>query len=93
MIQEIKVTFQPSGRSVYVLPGTLLLEAAARAGFVIETPCGGSGTCGKCLVKVVDGVSEVSDREKEIFSTDQINQGFSTADNHENSFIIDDGIL
>ena len=41
---EIKVTFQPSGRSVFVLPGTLLLEAAGRAGIVLQTPCGGRGT-------------------------------------------------
>ncbi len=51
---EIKVTFQPSGRSVYVLPGTVLLEAAGRAGVILQTPCGGKGTCGKCRVKLVD---------------------------------------
>ncbi len=51
---EVKVTFQPSGRSVYVLPGTLLLEAAGRAGIILQTPCGGKGTCGKCRV-LVDG--------------------------------------
>jgi len=49
---EVKVTFQPSGRSVYVLPGTLLLEAAGRAGIILQTPCGGKGTCGKCRVMV-----------------------------------------
>ena len=52
---EVKVTFQPSGRSVYVLPGTQLLEAAGRAGIILKTPCGGQGTCGKCLVRVADG--------------------------------------
>ncbi|MCK5849432.1 MAG: DUF4445 domain-containing protein [Kiritimatiellae bacterium] len=75
MTQEVKVTFQPSGRSVFVLPETLLIEAAARAGFVIETPCGGAGTCGKCLVKVVDGNCSVCDKTREILSPDQINQG------------------
>jgi len=39
---------------VYVLPGTLLLEAAGRAGIILQTPCGGKGTCGKCRV-LVDG--------------------------------------
>ena len=55
MSNEIKVTFQPSGRSVYVLPGTLLLEAAGRAGIILQTPCGGKGTCGKCKVRLVGG--------------------------------------
>ena len=52
---QIKVTFQPSGRSVYVLPGTLLLEAAGRAGIALRTPCGGNGTCGKCRVRIAQG--------------------------------------
>ncbi len=50
--EEIKVTFQPSGRTVYVLPGTPLLEAAGRAGIILQTPCGGQGTCGKCKVQI-----------------------------------------
>ncbi len=49
---EVKVTFQPSGRSVYALPGTMVLEAAGRAGIILQTPCGGKGTCGKCRVLV-----------------------------------------
>ena len=49
---EIKVTFEPSGRSVYVLPGTPLLEAAGRAGIILQMPCGGQGTCGKCKVQI-----------------------------------------
>ena len=40
---QLKITFQPNGRSVFVLRGTTILEAAARAGMVIETPCGGAG--------------------------------------------------
>ena len=53
--EEVKVTFQPSGRTVYVLPGTVLLEAAGRAGIILQTPCGGRGTCGKCRVRIVAG--------------------------------------
>ena len=49
---EIKVTFQPSGRGVYVLPGTPLMEAAGRAGIILQQPCGGQGTCGKCKVQI-----------------------------------------
>jgi uncharacterized 2Fe-2S/4Fe-4S cluster protein (DUF4445 family) len=53
--EEIKVRFQPSGRTVYVLPGTKIVEAAGRAGIILQTPCGGQGTCGKCRVKIVRG--------------------------------------
>jgi uncharacterized 2Fe-2S/4Fe-4S cluster protein (DUF4445 family) len=50
--ERIRITFQPSGRTVHVLPGSNLLEAAGRAGIVLQTPCGGKGTCGKCRVRV-----------------------------------------
>lgn len=53
--KEFKVIFEPAGRSVYVLPGTILLEVAARAGVILQTPCGGGGTCGKCKVRVTSG--------------------------------------
>jgi uncharacterized 2Fe-2S/4Fe-4S cluster protein (DUF4445 family) len=47
MTKELKVTFEPSGRNVFVLPGTPLVEASARAGLVVAAPCGGAGKCGK----------------------------------------------
>ena len=50
---QIKVTFQPQGSTVYVLPGTKIIEAAAIAGIIIDTPCGGEGTCSKCKVKIL----------------------------------------
>lgn len=53
MQKEIKITFQPQGRTVYVLPGTKIIEAAALAGVIIDTPCGGTGTCGKCKVNII----------------------------------------
>ncbi|MFW5996909.1 MAG: ASKHA domain-containing protein [Lentisphaeria bacterium] len=77
--KEVKVTFQPSGRSVYVLPGTLLLEAAGRAGIVLQTPCGGQGTCGKCKIRIVDGKLEPSAADKRMLSEEQIKQGIRLA--------------
>lgn len=32
-----------------------VLDAAKRAGVVIDAPCGGNGTCGKCRVKLASG--------------------------------------
>jgi uncharacterized 2Fe-2S/4Fe-4S cluster protein (DUF4445 family) len=52
---ECRVTFEPGGRAVQVLAGTLLIEAAARAGLIVQTPCGGKGSCGKCAVRVTTG--------------------------------------
>ncbi len=40
--------------------GESLLAAAGRAGVVIDAPCGGSGACGKCRVRLVAGEAEAS---------------------------------
>ncbi|MBM2831119.1 MAG: 2Fe-2S iron-sulfur cluster binding domain and protein [Dehalococcoidia bacterium] len=45
----------PSQKKVTAHRGSLLLDAAAKAGMVIDTPCGGQGRCGRCLVKVTKG--------------------------------------
>ncbi len=76
---EIKVTFQPSGRSVYVLPGTVLLEAAGRAGVILQTPCGGKGTCGKCRVRLVDTPPVPSAASVGILSPKQVEEGYRLA--------------
>ncbi len=49
------ITFQPSGRSSVVPPGTRLIDAVRQAGFDIPAPCGEKGLCGKCRVKVIEG--------------------------------------
>ena len=51
----INVTFIPENITVTAAPGSPLLEAAKAAGISVETPCGGKGVCGKCLVKIESG--------------------------------------
>jgi uncharacterized 2Fe-2S/4Fe-4S cluster protein (DUF4445 family) len=53
------VRFLPSDLTVEVPAGTLLDEAAILAGLEdLHLPCGGTGTCGQCLVELVKGKSE-----------------------------------
>jgi uncharacterized 2Fe-2S/4Fe-4S cluster protein (DUF4445 family) len=53
------VRFLPNDAVVEVPAGTLLHEAAIRAGIDnLHLPCGGTGTCGQCLVELVQGSSE-----------------------------------
>jgi uncharacterized 2Fe-2S/4Fe-4S cluster protein (DUF4445 family) len=46
----------PSGRRGRVAPGSSLLDAARNLGVEIESICGGRLTCGKCKVRIEDGV-------------------------------------
>jgi uncharacterized 2Fe-2S/4Fe-4S cluster protein (DUF4445 family) len=45
------VRFQAQGRTVSVADATPILEAAAGVALVIDNPCGGAGTCGKCRIR------------------------------------------
>jgi len=58
------ITFEPSGATVWVERGTTVLEAARKAGVVIEATCGGRGTCGSCGVRVRRGALEPAAAEE-----------------------------
>lgn len=54
VIRMVKVNFVSEGIISIVNEGETILDAARKAGVIIEAPCNGMGTCGKCRVKVVN---------------------------------------
>jgi uncharacterized 2Fe-2S/4Fe-4S cluster protein (DUF4445 family) len=48
-----QITFLPGNIKVEMPAGSSLLEGARHAGVFVETPCGGKGTCQKCLVRLI----------------------------------------
>ena len=57
----MKVTFQIEGANPVEIEcnaGDNLLELARRANVAIDAPCSGNGSCGKCRVKLVEGLVE-----------------------------------
>jgi len=48
------VTIKPMNIEVNVPENTTLLEAEIKAGLTPDAPCGGKGTCGKCLIDIED---------------------------------------
>ena len=76
---QVRVTFQPHGRAVFVLKGTKILEAASRCGLTIETPCGGLGTCGKCRVRLSRGACEPTAAERETLPAELLDAGWRLA--------------
>ncbi len=49
-MKHFNITFEPDGRRVSIHAGASILEAAGQAGIILNTICGGKGTCGKCRV-------------------------------------------
>ena len=48
----IPVTLSPERKVLYALPGENLLTLLRRNGLAPDAPCGGRGTCGKCIVYI-----------------------------------------
>ena len=53
--EGFSVRFLPFDTAVRVPPGSTVLDAARTAGLPMMTSCGGKGTCGKCLVEIMEG--------------------------------------
>lgn len=76
---EVPVIFEPLGKRVYVLAGTKLMEAVARAGIALDMPCGGEGVCGKCRVVVRRGAGEPNAAEQSALTAEELARGVRLA--------------
>lgn len=54
------VTLLPIGRKIEVPSGTLLFDAACRAGLPVSSSCSAAEVCGKCVMRVVEGAENLS---------------------------------
>lgn len=64
-----KVIFQPAGRNCRISRNETILDAARKNGIDIMAACGGSGTCGKCKVRVEAKESGQGDKEQEEYAS------------------------
>jgi len=74
-----KATFLPDGITAECEAGQTILEAARIAGVVIESPCNGTGTCGKCKVRLKDHASAAGIEEQSGLSEDEKGSGIVLA--------------
>ena len=78
-MSKCAITFRPSGRKIEVEREENILEAAVAAGIHINASCGGSGTCGKCKVKIVRGKTRSPQNPK--LSKREFDEGYRLACN------------
>ncbi len=69
-----RVTFEPEGKTVYVLDSTTIYEATGKAGIIIKSECGGMGVCGSCVVNIIKGEYEQKGSER-FLSEEEIQRG------------------
>jgi len=71
---KYNVVFQPSGCRGAFDEGKNLLEASRELGVDITAPCGGAETCGKCKVKIEEGLLEGTGIDSKMASLSPITQ-------------------
>lgn len=75
-----EVIFYPENRSITVDEGTTILQAAQKAGIVMESPCNAAGTCGKCKVKLdKESIKNVVSTGRHQLSEEEKAQGYVLA--------------
>ena len=90
--KQAKVIFQPSGRRGYISNGVSIKQASQELGVGIEGLCGDEGTCGKCKVRIEEGVfakygiesrmenlSPLNKAEKKLLTSKQQRDGYRLA--------------
>jgi uncharacterized 2Fe-2S/4Fe-4S cluster protein (DUF4445 family) len=75
-----QVDFEPIGRRVMCNADATLLDAAQEAGVMLTAICGGEGSCGRCIVRVMSGeVSPPNDTEVFELGHDDVAAGWRLA--------------
>lgn len=90
--EKAMIIFQPSGRRGYIDKGRTLKEASVALGVDIEGICGEKAICGKCKVRIEQGifekygvesgrehVSPMGPTERKFFSLQQERSGYRLA--------------
>ena len=77
-VRPYTVRFLPSGAAAAAGKDETLLAVARRAGLVVDAPCGGEGTCGKCVVRVPPTArSGLRVEDDGVLSADDVREGLA----------------
>jgi uncharacterized 2Fe-2S/4Fe-4S cluster protein (DUF4445 family) len=53
----------PSGKTIRVQSGTIILDALRQNGIEISAPCNGQGICGKCKVRIINAQPPIAPQQ------------------------------
>ena len=73
----IRIRLEPLSVEAEMPRGASLTSALQELG--VEFPCGGTGICGSCRVRVLEGVLPVTALDRSSFSTDELVDGWRLA--------------
>ncbi|CDZ24385.1 ferredoxin [[Clostridium] cellulosi] len=76
MKYQITVSNGDFKKTVMAKRGETLLNVLQENNLIGDFPCAGNGTCGKCRVRVISGVAEVTDEDRTHLSRREIEEGY-----------------
>lgn len=68
-----------SDRIIEYQRGQKISDALAKAGIYLPLPCGGRGSCGKCIVRFLNGTPEPSEADRRLLTENDLTQGMRLA--------------
>ncbi|MCP8304402.1 MAG: DUF4445 domain-containing protein [archaeon] len=80
--EKFEVIFLPHGRRDFFELGTRLLDASRALAIDLASDCGGKGTCGKCKVRIDEGLEslgKIKPSEEKHLTKDMIEGGYRLA--------------
>lgn len=75
----IKIVVENQGKKYECVAGSSLLDTMRAHGVRLDAPCGGSGRCGKCRVRVVSGELPVTVEDRRFLSERELESGVRLA--------------
>ncbi len=77
---SFEIDFEPIGIRATCSSGETILNLARRAGVMLTAICGGTGSCGRCLVRVMSGKTSAVDKiEENALDAGQLRDGWRLA--------------
>ncbi|MDE3149019.1 MAG: 2Fe-2S iron-sulfur cluster binding domain-containing protein, partial [Acidobacteriota bacterium] len=75
--ESVRVRLEPLSVEVEAPRGASLVSSLSDHG--VEFPCGGTGICGGCGVRVLAGSLPITDADREAFTVEQLEAGWRLA--------------
>jgi len=75
----VSIDIPSHNRKITVYSRASIAEALRLAGIGIETPCGGHGLCGGCIVKITHGEVELLDSDRNLIPEELLRAGYRLA--------------
>ena len=79
---QVKIVFFPYGKRAWFKKGISIFDAAKALGIDLSSLCGGKGTCGKCKVKIeegIEGLKPPTEQELKHITEEEIEAGYRLA--------------